>query len=366
MTQTGEIPMKRLRTASVAAWALCAALALLLAPACSAEKGQEKEKDKKSAKKEKEKDDEKKSSKSDGGIEFESLPKAGAEGTMNASGVVALGDSRFLICDNLTNDALFEIALAPDGGDAKVTRRPIVGIPAADLEDIEAMTSASENGRSYVFASTSLGMRAKTGGARPGGLMRLTEGANGALAAEMVPGFRTWLASQSPLVAEAATREPDAGGLNIEGLAWDPKRHALLVGLRTPLDGGKPVVLPIRIKDLGGAWTGENFEMLAPIVLDPGGGENLGIRSIEYDAARSAFLVILGRATSGTDVPFVIYTWDGNDEGRMTKMEGVAFEEDAKPEGIAAGTLGGRRVMLVVDDAGGYAVLPAEAPQASE
>src|SRR5262245_19269431 len=33
----------------------------------------------------------------------------------NASDVIALADSRFLFCDNNTNDALFELDLTPDG-----------------------------------------------------------------------------------------------------------------------------------------------------------------------------------------------------------------------------------------------------------
>ena len=29
---------------------------------------------------------------------------------------------------------------------------------------------------------------------------------------------------------------PDDGGLNVEALSWDPRRQALLFGLRTPVD----------------------------------------------------------------------------------------------------------------------------------
>ena len=289
---------------------------------------------------------------------FVPLPSVAGSKALNASGVVALGDSHFLFCDNKTPDALFDLMLDASGS-ARVTRRQLAGLPATGVEDVEGLTVARENGKTYVFAISSFGLQKDR--SRGGGLVRAVVGEEQALAAEVVPGFREWLSTRSPLVASSASREPDDGGLNIEGLAWDPGRHALLVGLRTPLDGGKPVLLPVRVASLAGPWDGSSFELLDPIVLDPGAsGGTLGIRSIEYDESRKAFLVVLGRATSGLDVPFETYVWDGNPEGRMTKLTTVAFPPRAKPEGIATGTVGGKPVLVVMDDAGGYALLPAD------
>jgi hypothetical protein len=291
------------------------------------------------------------------GTAFTPLPEVPGAKALNASGVVALGDSRFLFCDNKSPDALFELTLDASGA-ARVERRPLAGLPPLGVEDVEGLTIAHEEGKTYVFAISSLGMRKD----RPvaGGLVRAVVGDGPTLAAEVIPGFREWLSTRSPLVASAAASEPDAGGLNVEGLAWDPKRHALLVGLRTPLEGGKPVLLPVRVTSLGGAWDGTGFELLAPIVLDPGAsGGTLGIRSIEYDESRNGFLVVLGRATSGLDVPFEAYLWDGNAEGKMTKLASMTFPPRAKPEGVATGVVAGKPVLVVMDDAGGYAVLPA-------
>src|SRR5436189_5823321 len=46
----------------------------------------------------------------------------------NASGVVPLGDARFLFCDNNTNDALFELDLTADGQKrGPLIKRPLQG-----------------------------------------------------------------------------------------------------------------------------------------------------------------------------------------------------------------------------------------------
>src|SRR5262249_10893335 len=70
----------------------------------------------------------------------------------NASGVVPLADSRFLFCDNKSNDALFELDLTADGQKkGPLIRRPLQGLAAGAMNDPEAMTLAREKGLRFVF-----------------------------------------------------------------------------------------------------------------------------------------------------------------------------------------------------------------------
>lgn len=92
----------------------------------------------------------------------------------NASGVVPLGDARFLFCDNNANDALFELDLTADGQKrGPLIKRPLQGLAADAVDDMEAMTFAVEKGRRFVFVTTSLcAKKLKTGshcGCRPVG-----------------------------------------------------------------------------------------------------------------------------------------------------------------------------------------------------
>src|SRR5215471_9139072 len=49
----------------------------------------------------------------------------------NASDIIPIADSRFLFCDNNTDDALFELDLTPDGRKkGPLIRRPLQGLAA--------------------------------------------------------------------------------------------------------------------------------------------------------------------------------------------------------------------------------------------
>jgi uncharacterized protein DUF3616 len=282
----------------------------------------------------------------------------------NASDIVPLADSRFLICDNNTNDALFELNLTPDGRkNGPLIRRPLQGLAPGAVDDLEGMTSVEENGRRYVFVTSSLYVKkAKKDvlDVPPSGVLRVTVNPDDTLSAENMPGFREWLISAFPQIAASAQIKPDDGGLNIEGFTWDKRRHAFLFGVRTPVPDGKPLVLPVKVKDLAGAWTTGNLEAQPPIQLTVGSTlDEEGIRGLSGDQDREAFLVITGKSISDSKAPFALYEWNGNVDGAMRRFN-VGFARKMKPEGIARGTIGGKSALVVVDDNGGFQVVWAD------
>lgn len=282
----------------------------------------------------------------------------------NASGVVSLGDSRFLFCDNNSNDALFELNLTPDSQKkGTLIRRPLQGLAADAADDLEAITLAREKGSQFIIATSSLSVKKAKDGQppkiAPSGLLRIKVNSDNSLSAENLPGFRDWFIQHAPVIAASATRIPDENGLNIEGLAWDPERHALLFGVRSPLSANKPILIPVRVKNLAGSWTTDNLEMLPPILLTLGAAtEAQGIRDIQYAPSRNAFLIIVGKTVSGSKAPFELYEWKGGKPGKMRRLN-VSFADKMKPEGISGGTVAGKPVFLIVDDAGGFQVLQA-------
>src|SRR5262249_13075833 len=149
------------------------------------------------------------------------------------SGAVPLADSRFLFCDNKSRDALYELDLTADGQKkGRLIRRPLQGLAAGAANDLEAMTIAEENGRRFVFVTSSICVkRTKEEESRlipSNGLLRVTVNPDDSLSAENMPDFRDWFIQHAPDISASATLTPDEGGLNIEGLAWDQSRHALL------------------------------------------------------------------------------------------------------------------------------------------
>src|SRR5262245_52613581 len=282
----------------------------------------------------------------------------------NASDIVPLADSRFLICDNNTNDALFELNLTPDGQQkGPLIRRPLQGLAPGAVDDLEGMAFAEENGRRYVFVTSSLYVKkAKKDvlDVPPSGVLRVTVNPDDTLRAENMPGFRDWLISAYPQLSASAQTKPDDGGLNIEGFTWDKRRHAFLFGVRTPVPDGKPLILPVKVKDLAGAWTTGNLEAQPPIQLTmEDTPDEQGIRGLSNEQDRDAFLVITGKSISDSKAPFALYEWSGNADGAMRRFN-VRFAKKMKPEGIAWGTIGGKSALGIVDDGGGFQVVWAD------
>ena len=295
----------------------------------------------------------------------------------NASEVVSIGDSRFLFCDNNISDAVFEMRFTPDGELGPLIRHPIRGVHPRAIDDLECMAVAEAKDCRLLFISSSLCLkkkdvtvkeksrRGKLSAARES-LIRVRITGDGRPEAEIIPCFRYWLVENSPVLGEAAKYVPDDGGLNIEGLAWDPVEGVLVFGLRTPVKDGMPLILRVRVKDPTGLWNLSNLEMLPPVTLAIEAADcSRGIRSIEYDPSRKAFLVVIGNAVSGSHIPFQVYSWDGNLLGIVNRFKRLSFEKGMKPEGITYGTIGGRGVIVFVDDAGGYQYLWSDDPRLS-
>ena len=288
------------------------------------------------------------------------------EEPFNASGVAPIGDGRFLFCDNHVSNALFELSLTSDGQkQGKLVRRPLQGIADNAVDDLEGMTVAEENGRRYLFVASSLSLKKalKDGDEKPErvatqGLLRVRVNADHGLGAENMPGFRDWLVQHEPTLGAAAKRAANDEGINIEGLAWDRTRHALLFGVRTPVPDEKPLVVPVKVKNLAGPWTTDNLELLPPIrlALEAEKGEQ-GIRSLEFIPSLDAFLVVVGKSVDESKAPFALYRWDGH-AGGVTRRLPVSFAKKMKPEGMTEGTVGGKPVLLFVDDGGGYQFVP--------
>ncbi len=288
----------------------------------------------------------------------------------NASEIVAIGDSKFLFCDNNVSDALFELQLAADGAMAcPLIRRPIQGIAAGTVDDLEGLAYVQSNGRRLIFANASFSLkqrkkpckkRSKRGKefAPRNCLLRLSCGDDDRLEAEVLSGIREWLVKNAPELGKFPRYVPDDGGLNIEAMGWHPKDRALLLGVRTPVIDKKPLVLRVRLKQIDGPWELSNMEMLPSIPLAiKANTEEQGIRSIEFDASRGVLLIVVGNSTSDSKAPFALYSWDGNAQGIVRHFDGLRFKKGMKVEGVTHGWISGRGAMVFVDDAGGYQVV---------
>jgi hypothetical protein len=272
----------------------------------------------------------------------------------NASGVAQVGPHRFVFVDNRDPSALFELVVDDDDAMAeRIARRPLAGITSGDLGDPEGLTRVDLNGEIFLIVASSLCL---LGATRSDGLVRVRYTPHGALRAEPMAGFRAWLLDHEDWLEDAGERDPDAGGLDIEGLAWDSHAGALLFGLRGPTGRGEITLIRVPVDVAAASWTPSALGTPSVVrIRVPKSTATQGIRDVSYDERTGGFLILLGRSISGSDAPFQLGTWNGSSD--KVRLLDVTFHRKTKPEGVTTFRSGDEKKILVVDDGGGYAVL---------
>jgi hypothetical protein len=237
------------------------------------------------------------------------------------------------------------------------------------VDDLEGMTRVRTDGGSFIVVMPSLSVKQRKGHhakkskrgrecAARNCLLRITSGADDRLEAEVLWAFREWIVENAPELGRAPSYLPDDGGLNVEGLGWSSTEGVLLLGVRTPVVEGKPLILRVRLRQVDGPWHLSNFEMLPPVLLATKGDQGeQGIRTIGFDPAHGVWLIVAGNSTSASKAPCTLYSWDGNAQGAVRHFEKVRFQKRMKVEGVTHGSVGGRGAIIFVDDAGGYQLL---------
>jgi hypothetical protein len=281
----------------------------------------------------------------------------GRPNPINASGLVPIADARFLVVDDETGDAFYEMELNAEGGKVRpLTRQAIAGLLPEAVEDLEDATLVEEGSERVIVAVSSL--ERHEGEETADGLVRVVIGAEGGLAGEIMPGFRSWLLTAYPELG-VAPGGPDV--LDIQGLIWSPEHHTLLFGVRSATRSGRPLILPVRVTTWNGPWTTDILEPMSAIEIGVGSAESpRGIRGIARHPVTGQYALIIGDAGS-THEPFALYVWDGSAEGAVRQLPDFVFGPDMKPEGITYGRIEGRLATVIVDDNGGYYVLWEEA-----
>ncbi|MGH9755528.1 MAG: DUF3616 domain-containing protein [Blastocatellia bacterium] len=168
---------------------------------------------------------------------------------------------------------------------------------------------------------------------------------------EIIADFRSFLLQNVTSISAIGAKDGKQGGLNIEGLAWDPNNERLLLGLRSPQIGGQAVLVPLKLRDPRGSFTRENLKVDQPDVIFLS-LDGQGVRDITYDSHLRSFLIISGAPDTAPRVEFGLWEWNGQTNSQPVRLMGL--EEDKKPEGVTSVTINGRSYAFVVGDAGSY------------
>lgn len=262
-------------------------------------------------------------------------------GAFEASGAAAVpGTQGLLFVDDGRPGEVLWLELTAAG----LQKDAVVSVPlGVEVEDPEGITT--DGTYFYVVGSQSRG-RDGTGLVR----FRFDPARRSVSDVQPVAGLKALLARRVPEL-KGYDRRGGERGLNIEGLAWDPSGSRLLLGLRSPLVDGMALVVPLKPGPAGTPFSAETLEVDGPALKVALGGAD-GIRGIEYDAVARAFRIIAGGAKGGGQARLVEWAGQGTAVREIRR-----FAPDLKPEGVAATTIGGRDLTVVLCDSSSFLLL---------
>lgn len=259
-------------------------------------------------------------------------------GQFEASGAAYVpGTNTLLFVDDDRPAEVFLLELAPDGTQVGSASSVRLGASVTDPEGI-----TSDGRHFYVVGSLS---KQDTGDVDDLVRFVFDTVAHRVERVEGVRGLKAWLTTQLPELRD---------DLNIEGLAWDPIRARLLLGLRAPVVADSAVIVPIALVNRDGVFSLDNVRMDGSAIHLPLNGA--GIRSLEYDVVASAFRLIAAEESDRANRGFRLMEWDGTPGSPVTDLGG--FPRRHKPEGVARAGRDSSAVTVVVFDTGHFIVIP--------
>ncbi|MFZ4985921.1 MAG: DUF3616 domain-containing protein [Blastocatellia bacterium] len=168
---------------------------------------------------------------------------------------------------------------------------------------------------------------------------------------ESIGNLRDLLLRSIPELSTTGAAPGSLGGLNAEGLAWDPNNEQLLIGLRSPLIGDQAVLIPVRMPDLRGSFSLENIRFTEPrMIILPLNGQ--GIRDITFDPQIRNFLILSGPPENRPADNFNLWEWNGRYDGRPRRL--LTLDGQHRPEGLTSLTVDGQSYLFITGDGGSY------------
>jgi hypothetical protein len=272
-------------------------------------------------------------------------------GMFEASGVIQVpgAGAVLFVDDNKLNEILW-MPVDQNGKQAGAVKPIQLGSSIADLEGI------TYDGRDYYYVVGSQS-NPKDGEKNAIARFKFDAGSQTITNIETIPNLREFLLENVSELKAEGDKPGKEGGLNIEGLAWDPKHSRLLLGLRSPQINGNALIVSVALRNAGDSFAIDNLKVGSAIQLPL---EGLGIRDIQYDSRMDSFLIISGAPEHHErKLGFKLWEWSGDstdqDSGLQLLVE--KLDEGMKPEGVTHFKFGGGEFIFIVGDASAYAKL---------
>lgn len=260
-------------------------------------------------------------------------------GIYEPSSVVQLADGRLLIAEDEMKHA-FSLLEWQEASDSfkrlslKDKAKMLVGGKIKlKLDDLEGLAIGTE---SWIYAVTSLSRNSEgKRGKHRDRLVRFRVDDDRLYDVEIVDDFASHLHKAIPSLEKKH--------LNIEGLAFDIEKQALLLGLRMPLQGDKALL--VSVNNVDAAFAGKPLSTQL-VELDLGGE---AVRSIDYDPVLKGYLIVSGAPFEREGKPFKLWLWKA---GVLSMLQVNGIEHIGFTEGVTSVKLGNEEGLLLVMDDG--------------
>ncbi|MDB5931648.1 MAG: hypothetical protein JWR60_3355 [Polaromonas sp.] len=278
---------------------------------------------------------------------FQPLP-----GLYEPSAIQQLPDGRFLVVEDEKDHSYSLLTLQADGTASSEPLGPgwfQGGAAIWNLDDLEGLALDSL-GYLYGITSHSRNSQGETKKAREQlARFRVEEGRM--VKPVVVGGLKPALAAAHPVLAAAAqVADVKSGeGLSIEALDITPDRQRLLIGFRSPLQGGLALIAsvdnPTAVFEAGAPpQIGSRLQ-----ALDLGGQ---GIRGMAYVAGLQGYLLIGGPAARTQEAEFSLWFWSGEPAAPARRVTVPGLQGLAHAEGISPALIDGVAHVVIVSDEG--------------
>ena len=272
-------------------------------------------------------------------------------GLHEPSAILQLPDGRFLVVEDEQEHSFNLLTLHPDGTASSESVGPGWFQGGGAIWNMEDLEGLSIDSLGFLYAVTSHSRDDEGDKKKPREkLARFRIEDDRVVEPVVVSGLKQALVEAHPVLAAAALvlQAKSGNGFNIEALEITPDRQRLLIGFRSPLQGGHALIASV--ENPTAIFEADASPQVSSRLqtLDLGGQ---GIRGLSYVSSLNGYLVV-GGPTAREGTAFTLWFWSGKPEAPARRVTIAGLPDIARAEGVSQALVDGKTCIVIVSDDG--------------
>jgi hypothetical protein len=257
------------------------------------------------------------------------------EGIYEPSGVVQLPEGRIVIIEDGKNVPLWVLELEEKDNEIILVVKQRIEIKGPSYDDLEGIEVGKDD-ELFLITSHSQGKSKRKKKRERLLKYRFSDGGTEAETGENI--FSAVMASLGDTVDKKDS-------LNIEALSFDHKKETLLLGLRSPMDGDKAIIL--EMKNPGEYFAKTKLPVLKKRTSLPIKG---GMRAMSFDSLAQRF-ILASEIEEEDGKQSALWSWDGVSQ-KVERLQIPGLKKAKNVEGVTTLRWRNKNYLLLVCDDG--------------